>query len=71
MARNILHGMIIWKSFWPGNGAAWTPTREQTWEHDREAIRYGWEFEETETGRNMEAENGSSFRYRIGQPSLN
>ena len=47
------------------------PAREQTWEHDREAIRYGWEFEETETERNAEAQNGSSFHYRMVQPSLN
>jgi hypothetical protein len=46
------------------------PAREQTWEHDREAIRYGWEFEETETGRHVVENDESSFHYRIVQPSL-
>jgi hypothetical protein len=47
------------------------PVREQTWEHDREAIHYGWEFEEIETGRNLEEKYGSSFQYRIVLPSVN
>jgi len=47
------------------------PTREQTWEQDREAIRYGWEFEEIEIGRNVEAKHESSFQCRVAQPSFN
>ena len=38
------------KDWWGMN-----PNRDQTWEDDREAIRYGWEFGEKEAGR-IEAE---------------
>ena len=35
---------------------AMNPNREETWEHKREAIRYGWEFEEKAAGKNEEGE---------------
>jgi hypothetical protein len=40
---------------------ATNPNREETWEHEREAIRYGWEFDEKEAGRNEEAELSASI----------
>ncbi len=43
--------MRLVKDWWAMN-----PSREQTWEHDRKAIRYGWEFDEKAAGRNEEGE---------------
>lgn len=37
------------KDWWAMN-----PERDKTWAHDREAIRYGWEFEQNEAARCQE-----------------